>query len=81
MGVDKASSIVVIGGWTSCAVVAVGLLLSGVYRNRRHEAILRREHVGDFWKRNSDKVWLLIVGALIGSLITLATAFITKWTK
>lgn len=42
------------------------LIISIIYRERRHQVILVRRHIGGFWKQNSDKIWLLIIGALIG---------------
>lgn len=47
-------------------IAGTALVISIIYRKRRHQVILLRRHIGGFWKQNSVKIWLLIVGALIG---------------
>jgi hypothetical protein len=53
-----------------CLVAIVAFLIlsvvSSTYRHYQHQVILRQRHEGGFWKQNSDKIWLLIIGALVG---------------
>jgi hypothetical protein len=53
-------------------------ILSGLYRYIRRQVILRRRHEGGFWKQNSDKIWLLILGAVIGIFIKFILDLIWK---
>lgn len=39
---------------------------------------LRRQHEGGFWRRNADKIALLIIGALIGAIATLLVQVFTR---
>lgn len=53
-------------------------IISGLYRYVRRQVILRRRHEGGFWKQNSDRIWLLILGAVIGIFIKFILELIWK---
>jgi amino acid transporter len=62
-----------------CVIPVVATIVSGVYRDRiHHVVILKRKHEGGFGKQNSDKIWLLIIGALIGIFIKFIWDLIAK---
>ncbi len=42
---------------------------SGLYRLGAYQVVLKRKHEGGFWKRNVDKIVLLIMGAIIGIVV------------
>ncbi len=59
-------------------VFPAAMILSFLYRTDRRQVILRRKHEGGFWKQNSNKIWLLILGALIGIFIKFILDLIWK---
>ncbi len=53
-----------------------------VYLRKLTTLRLTRRHEGGFWRRNSEKVVLLVIGALIGALLGgIATYAVTVLTK
>lgn len=56
----------------------VTFILSALYRRFRHQVILRRKHEGGFFKRNADKIWLLIAGTVFGIILKLIFDVIWK---
>ncbi len=66
---DKAKqNTVVIPLWLPViAIVFISIwVISGLYRIGAYQAVLKRKHEGGFWKRNADKIILLVIGAIIG---------------
>jgi hypothetical protein len=53
-------------------------ILSSLYRKLRRQVILKRKHEGGFWKQNSDKIWLLILGAVFGIFLKFILEVIWK---
>jgi hypothetical protein len=61
------------------AVPILATIIGGVYRDNIHRVvILKRKHEGGFWKQNADKIWLLILGGLIGVFIKFILEIIWK---
>ena len=59
-------------------VFFVAFFISGCYREIRHQVVLRRRHQGGFWKQNVDKIFLLILGALIGIIVKFILELVWK---
>ena len=51
------------------ALCSALFIFSGLYRQFRHQVILKRKHEGGFWKRNADKIWLLVIGTIFGIIL------------
>ncbi|OPY88857.1 MAG: hypothetical protein A4E71_00187 [Smithella sp. PtaU1.Bin162] len=61
------------------ALPVLATIISGVYRDNIHRVvILKRKHEGGFWKQNADKIWLLILGGLIGVFIKFILEIVWK---
>ena len=63
---------------TLSILFVVTFILSALYRRFRHQVILRRKHEGGFFKRNADKIWLLIAGTVFGIILKLIFDVIWK---
>jgi hypothetical protein len=60
------------------AGVFLGVFLISVLRHRSGGVWLRRKHEGGFWKRNSDKILLLLLGALVGLFLSVLVRVLFK---
>lgn len=60
--------------WIHSLVIILVLMAVAIYIHRRtyFGVYLRKRHEGGFWKRNRDQILLLLLGALIGIIGTLA---------
>lgn len=58
--------------WLAALPIATLALwvVSLIYRRVYLGVTLLRRHQGSFWRRNSDKIGLLLLGAVIGALVT-----------
>jgi hypothetical protein len=54
-------------------------IVSALYRYSRYQVILRRRHIGGFWKQNSDRIWLLILGAVFGFFLKIVWDLLSKF--
>jgi hypothetical protein len=58
----------------SLSLLTAGLIfVSYAYRRYALGLTLTRAHQGGFWKRNSDNIWLLVLGAVLGIASTLVS--------
>ncbi len=61
------------------ALFLVGLLLAAITdRHLNYGVLLKRRHVGGFWKRNADQLFLLILGTILGAIVTLVVQWFVK---
>lgn len=65
-----------IGIWL-LVLVTVLWIVSTVISKYGQVIVLERRHSAGFWRRNRDQLVLILVGALIGSLITAVLAILT----
>ena len=63
---------------TICILSLGPFILSSLYRHFRHQVILKRKHEGGFFKRNADKIWLLVIGTVFGIILKLVFDAIWK---
>jgi len=56
--------------YIACAVLVALAAASFAYRLRFTSVRLIPRHNGGFWRRNSDKVWLVLLGAVLTEVIT-----------
>lgn len=70
--------------WAHFAAIALMVFWPAAYAYSRTLTTLRltRRHEGGFWRRNADKIILLVIGAAVGAVIGgIATYVVTMLTR
>lgn len=72
-------ALAVIGNWTAALICFMFVPLEIIFSFAKHKSTISRDlrvEQKNFWQRNSDQIFIALVGALAGGLITLAITFI-----
>jgi hypothetical protein len=84
LGALGGGAFAVVGNWTAVLLCCMFFPLEIIFSFAKHRSSISRDSLAEqknFWQRNSDQIFIALLGAMAGGLITLVITFIFPSSK